>query len=152
MIRAISAATSFTTTTVFRSEVVQTINGEGGVTQNYYDANGQMVQMRRYYNPLDAGSLRLLGDVTNLVYPGTANPFVPPATLPDDPRDQRSYFVYDNDGRQRFTLRIFDRVDWIISENRFDADGNVIETRTYDKWFDDTSDPRDVGKSNPRPN
>ena len=43
--------------------------------------------------------------------------------------------MYDNDGRARFTLKATGSSGWAISENRYDANGNVIEVRGYDKFL-----------------
>ena len=51
--------------------------------------------------------------------------------------DQRIYLVYDKDGRQRYTLSAVDASNWLVSENRYDANSNVIETRRYDKTLSD---------------
>jgi hypothetical protein len=96
------------------------------------------VQSRRYFNRLSAGDLAKLGDAISA-----------PVTPQVNANDQRSYFVYDNDGRQPFHAagKHWDRLT--IAENRFDANGNAIETRRYDKFLlktrlnaIDTSAPR----------
>ena len=47
-------------------------------------------------------------------------------------KDQLDYVVYDNNGRTRFTLKATGSSGWTISENRYDANGNVIEARRYE--------------------
>ena len=82
----------------------------GEVSESVYDANGRVAQSRRYFNRLSAGDLAKLGDAISA-----------PVTPQVNARDQRSYFVYDNDGRQRFTLQANIGTAWTIAENRFDA-------------------------------
>ena len=96
----------------------------GEVSESVYDANGRVVQSRRYFNRLSAEDLAKLGDAISA-----------PVTPQVNTNDQRSYFVYDNDGRQRYTLQANIGTSWAIAENRFDANGNVVETRRYDKFL-----------------
>lgn len=110
----------------------QTINAMGAVSENAYDLNGRVVQTRRYVTPIYATTLAGFGDVVSAVTPTLSL------------GDQRTYLVYDNDGRQRFTVQA-DSVDpitavkhWTVSENIFDANGNVIETRRYDQFVNET--------------
>lgn len=103
---------------------IQTINAAGEVSDSVYDANGRVVQSRRYLNRLSAEDLTTLGDAISA-------PVTPQVTT----SDQRSYFVYDNDGRQRYTLQANIETSWAITENRFDANGNIVETRRYDKFL-----------------
>lgn len=83
-----------------------------------------MVQSRRYFNRLSAEDLAKLGDAISA-----------PVTPQVNTNDQRSHFVYDNDGRQRYTLQANIETSWTIAENRFDANGNIVETRRYDKFL-----------------
>ncbi|WP_187426872.1 putative Ig domain-containing protein [Nitrosomonas communis] len=103
---------------------IQTINALGEVSESVYDANGRLAQSRRYFNRLSAEDLAKLGDVISA-----------PVTPQVNTRDQRSYFVYDNDGRSRYTLQAHNGTAWTIAENRFDANGNIVETRRYDKFL-----------------
>ena len=96
----------------------------GEVSESVYDANGRVVQSRRYFNRLSAEDLAKLGDAISA-----------PVTPQVNTNDQRSYFVYDNDGRQRYTLQANIGTSWTIAENRFDANGNIVETRRYDKFL-----------------
>jgi YD repeat-containing protein len=103
---------------------IQTINAIGEVSESVYDATGRVAQSRRYFNRLSAADLAKLGD-------SISAPVAPQVNT----NDQRSYFVYDNDGRQRYTLQAFISTSWTIAENRFDANGNIVETRRYDKFL-----------------
>jgi YD repeat-containing protein len=99
-----------------------TINALGEVSQSWYDANGRVVQSRQYFTRLASTDLAGLGDVVSSV-----------AVTPSDAFDRRSYAVYDNDGRHRYSLQASDASHWTISESRYDENGNVIETRRYDQ-------------------
>lgn len=101
-----------------------TINGLGEVSQSQYDANGRLIHTRHYHTRLNADLLAGFGDVLG--------PFTPPAV---HQRDQRSYSVYDKDGRVRFTVQAEIANSWSISENRYDVAGNLIESRRYDKFL-----------------
>jgi YD repeat-containing protein len=103
---------------------IQTINAMGEVSESVYDPNGRVAQSRRYVNRLKTEDLAKLGDAITA-----------PVTLQVNTTDQRSYFVYDNDGRQRYTLQANIGTSWTIAENRFDANGNIVETRRYDKFL-----------------
>jgi YD repeat-containing protein len=103
---------------------IQTINAMGEVSESVYDANGRVAQSRRYFNRMSTGDLAKLGDAISA-----------PVTPQVNARDQRSYFVYDNDGRQRFTLQASIGTAWTIAESRFDVNGNTVETRRYDKFL-----------------
>jgi YD repeat-containing protein len=103
---------------------IQTINAMGEVSESVYHANGREVQSRRYFNRLSAEALAKLGDAISA-----------PVTLEINTNDQRSYFVYDHDGRQRYTLQAFIGTSWTIAENRFDANGNIVEVRRYHKFL-----------------
>ena len=106
-----------------------TINALGEVSENEYDANGRVIQSLRYVNRLSAATIAGFGDAI-----GT---FAPPAA---HVQDQRVFTVYDKDGRVRFMVQADNGTSstaWNISESRYDANGNVIETRRYDKWLQD---------------
>jgi YD repeat-containing protein len=101
-----------------------TINAEGEVSQSWYDANGRLTQSRQYLNRLDASLLAGLGDV------------VADVLVTADAADRRSYAVYDNDGRQRYSLQVADaQGHWLIAESRYDDNGNLTEARRYDKYL-----------------
>jgi YD repeat-containing protein len=103
-------------------QLTYTVNASGEVTGNVYDQNGRVVQTRRYINR---------ANVTNY---GDA-PTSPGA--PQNFQDERTYLIYDVDGRQRFTLQAVSGLNWTIAENRFDEQGNIIETRAYEKYLPD---------------
>src|SRR4030095_11995414 len=70
---------------------IQIINAMGEVSESVYDANGRVAQSRRYFNRLSAADLAKLGDSISAPAPPQVNT-----------NDQRSYFVYDNNGRPRY--------------------------------------------------
>ncbi|WP_405060174.1 putative Ig domain-containing protein [Kribbella sp. NBC_01505] len=102
-------------------QATHTINAEGEVSQNTYDLNGRLIKTRRYLNRLGATVLATLGDA-----PGPVEPAA-------NANDQRSILAYDKDGRIRFSVTAVRDDEWAIAENKFDANGNIIETRRYDK-------------------
>lgn len=104
---------------------IRNISALGEVSESRYDVVGRLVFSRRYVNRLAADVVASFGDVAALVTP----------TASSD--DQRSYVVYDADGRVRFNLRATGTSGWVISENRCDANGNDIELRVYDKFLPD---------------
>src|SRR5262249_20575705 len=101
-----------------------TVNALGEVTESKYDVAGRAVHSRRYLNRLSASTVGAFGDVVGIL--------VPPAATAND---ELTYVVYDNDGRPRFTLEATGSSGWAISENRHDANGNVLEARRYDKFL-----------------
>jgi YD repeat-containing protein len=104
-------------------ELTNTVNALGEVSENTYDAAGQLVQTRQYATAVDTSKF---GDApTSVGAIASAS-------------DQRSYFVYDNDGRQVYSLQATDGTHWTLSQRIYDANGNVIETRTYDKAVPDS--------------
>ncbi len=129
-------------------QITHVINAEGDVSKNSFDANGRLAQTRRHVNRLSATVLNSLDDV---VTAATVT-----AALTTNIGDQRSYLVYDKDGRVRFTLTADQEAKWVISENRYNANNNVIETRRYDKFLSDakangldtTTSPITVAKVN----
>jgi YD repeat-containing protein len=103
-------------------QLTHTINALGEVSEGKYDAAGRSVHSRSYLNRLSPSTVAALGDVVGSL--------VPPAATAND---ELAYVVYDNDGRARFTLKAIGSSGWAISENRHDANGNVLESRRYDK-------------------
>jgi YD repeat-containing protein len=118
-------------------ELRQTIDALGDVSEYTYDPDGRVTQTRKYFNRLGASTVAAFGDVVGLQAPG-ANAL-----------DQRVYNVFDNDGRQRFLLVADNGTNWTISENRFDNDNNVVETRRYDKFLSETRINADDSATSP---
>src|ERR1700752_3218711 len=102
------------------------ISALGEVSESRYDAAGRLVYSHRYLNRLGADVVASFGDVVAAV---------PPLVAPTN--DQISRLVYDGDGRVRFSLKSTGAMGWTISENRCDANGNVIEARAYDRSLPD---------------
>jgi YD repeat-containing protein len=106
---------------------VQSVNALGEVTETGYDSDGRVVHVRHYYARVDQTALNGFGDA------------IGPVTVAASSRDQRSYQVYDKDGRQRYQLQAVSSDAWAIAETIYDANGNAVETRRYEKRL---SDPR----------
>ena len=53
------------------------------------------------------------------------------------PNDRKVQYVYDAVGRQRFVLQTDSIPRWTVSESRYDAIGNLIESRRYDRYVTD---------------
>ncbi|KWS05174.1 Rhs-family protein [Lysobacter capsici AZ78] len=70
------------------------IDGEGGVAETAYDANGRVVAVRAYANVIDLSGLPLSIDSAQ----------VQARLRADDARDVQDYRVYDRDGRVRLRL------------------------------------------------
>ena len=120
-------ATAPGTCTTRPAQLTHTISALGEVSESRYDAAGRPIYSRRYLQSSEPPApLPGFGDVVD-------NVVAPTATA----NDQRSHVVYDNDGRARFTLKATGSSGWTISENRYDANGNVIEVRRYDKFLPD---------------
>ena len=96
------------------------INAAGYVTRYAYDANGQLAHTRQYHNKT---SLTGLGNVVTSI-----------ATQGDNAQDRRTYFVYDKDGRQRFTLKSVNQNNWKATETIYDRNNNIFERRQYDNY------------------
>jgi YD repeat-containing protein len=107
-------------------QLTHIINALGDVSENRYDAAGRLIYNQRYINRLAPGTVAAFADVVSS--------FAHPAMTP---KDRRSHFVFDGDGRARFSLSFTGANGWIISENRYDANGNVIEVRAYDRFLPD---------------
>jgi YD repeat-containing protein len=112
------------------SELRYTINALGEVTQNDYDARGQVIQTRRYINRIPTGTVSGFGDVVDMASVSVS--------LKPSASDRRVYFVFDRDGNQRFVVQAEIGTSWSVSENRYDANGNLIETRRYNKVIDES--------------
>ena len=90
------------------------VDATGAATQFIYDANGNVVKRLAYAEPLTAAALAsLAADASAL--PALAGP----STM--------TQFAYDGDNRLLFTVDPLG----IVSENRYDVRGNVVETVRY---------------------
>jgi len=103
-------------------ELTDTIGPDGALIHQDHDVKGRVIREHRYRDPLNT---RSFGETVTSVTPSATS------------ADQRSYFVYDNDDNQRFVVRAMTANVWLVSETRVDADGNVIESRAYDKGLSD---------------
>jgi YD repeat-containing protein len=108
-------------------QLTHSISALGEVSESRYDAAGQLVYSHRYLDRLQAIILDGFGDVIDSI-----------ATHPAaTPGDQRSYVVYDGDGHARFGLKATGATGWVVGENRYDANCNVIEVLAYDRFVPD---------------
>ena len=105
------------------------IDALGYVTTFNYDDNGQLVTTYRHAGKIETDSL---GDVVTSIRTPILNP-----------GDQITHIVRDSDGREQFTLTktSHDKVwseafDFVATENIYDNNGNVIETRRFDQLID----------------
>ncbi|KRB81813.1 hypothetical protein [Duganella sp. Root198D2] len=90
------------------------VDAAGAATQFIYDANGNVVKRLAYTDPLTAAALAsLAADACALPAPAGAS--------------SMTQFAYDGDNRLVFTVDPLG----IVSENRYDVRGNVVETVRY---------------------
>ncbi|WP_211473823.1 LysM peptidoglycan-binding domain-containing protein [Collimonas humicola] len=95
------------------------VDATGAVTQNSYDANGNVIKRLAYATRLNAADLAALrADASKL-----------PAPLSDGLHDKATQLVYDALGR---TIYIVD-ASGAVTEQHYDGNGNSIERITYVK-------------------
>ena len=98
-----------------------TVDARGSVSEQRYDAAGQRTATRSYANLVALGSL-----------PQAATEAQIRALLvADDARDRQSYFVYDQDGRQRVVVD----GSGASTVRTFDVAGNATQVRSYAAAF-----------------
>lgn len=102
------------------------------VSQNFYDADGQVVASRAYVRPVNLSSAQQLS-AAGLTLEGVA---VAVAAVQGN-ADLQNFRVFDGDGRERFTVEAGGRV----TETRYNALGQVAQTLAYVKpiALDDTA-------------
>jgi YD repeat-containing protein len=99
--------------------------GRFGVVGRDYDVLGRVAKTTRY--------ARAVGPLADFSRATIA--FAVAAAA--DVNDRRTLDVYDAAGRKRFELQTDTTPRWSVSENRYDAIGNVIESRRYDRQVTD---------------
>lgn len=101
------------------------IDAAGAVTQQVFDAVGNVAQTRRYATayPLDPGRRSALAA-------GHATQVAVLAELPTSDADRLDSYVYDAAGRVRFHLNS----DRAVVEMRYDRAGRVVEKREYSDY------------------
>ncbi len=106
---------NFVTTYAYDAEnrLTRTLDAEGGVVETFYDNEGRVVGTRRYAT---AGSAAAAAGGAFTI-----------SVAPDNVRDEISAFVYDSDGRLRFSVDGLGRP----TEFAYDAAGNVVRTIEY---------------------
>jgi len=105
-----------------------TVDGIGGVACASYDANGNLIETRRYANVLDATTLAAWDGKTT------------PAAIADDSRDARLRTVYDAANRATWS------VDGAgsVQSTAYDANGNITGRRQYATLIAYDADPQGV--------
>jgi YD repeat-containing protein len=94
-----------------------TVDGEGDVSENRYDANGNVSETIRYANRLDLG---------------TWNEMAPPPVQVDPAHDDDARTVYDADDRAVYSLRVTgDGTQLAVVARTFDGNGNVVGSIAY---------------------
>lgn len=99
---------------------VMQVDALGNVTETVYDALGNAIGVTAYAAPVSMGTLKELGPA-----PDAAK--IRALLKPDAQKDRTTRFVYDGDGRVRFTV---DPAGY-ITENRYDALGRVTMNLAY---------------------
>jgi YD repeat-containing protein len=97
------------------------IPGSGAVTQNWYNADGQVVATRQYATSISPDDMGVvygaastdLADVSTVVPPGAD--------------DRMSYQTYDSAGRPQFSID----ASRVVTETRYNAVGQIAETLVY---------------------
>ncbi|WNO11314.1 hypothetical protein [Teredinibacter sp. KSP-S5-2] len=103
------------------NQQVYTINALGEVTKQEYDSKGRVSRSIQYSNKVSTtGFGDMLTETSSGV--GAAGSEV-----------RETLYVYDDSDNKRFTLTLTSNNEYVASENIFDKNGNVIESRRYDK-------------------
>ena len=114
------------------NQLAYEVNALGNVTQYFYDANSALVETRQYANSIDTAQFDTQG-------PLFASPPTSVSGITLSSLDRRTVRVLNDLGSERFTLTYTDFFDgWAVTENVYDNNGNIIETRRFDKYL--TSD------------
>ncbi|MDO8330500.1 MAG: hypothetical protein Q7T36_08530, partial [Fluviicoccus sp.] len=107
--------------------LMYTVDGEGQVTRYYYDGNDRVISTLKYANVIAKATRDTYGDIVSAT--ATAGTVTISAPAADAARDQRTFAVYDRDGRVRYQINALRQV----TETRYDAAGNVTETITHER-------------------
>jgi YD repeat-containing protein len=98
------------------NQLALTVDATGTVTRNVVDAAGNVIARTQYANRIDLnglGNALSEADITARLVGGT--------------NDRVTRFAYDNDNRLRFTI---DALGY-VTEQRYDANGNVVRSVAY---------------------
>lgn len=102
------------------------INALGQVSGYEYDRDGKVVQKTDYATALAPATIASwISTNVNVVENISVSA--------DASKDRRTIYVQDKDGRNRFSITSTESATWVVTENILDKNGNVIETRRYDK-------------------
>ena len=100
------------------NERTHQINALGYVTGYEYNANGQISQTREYVNKISTTDWSNIP--TNVSVSAHA-------------ADRRTYTVYDDNQRKRFSVTASNSNSWVVTESILDKNGNTVESRRYDR-------------------
>lgn len=102
------------------NRLTYTIDALGGVTFSNYDNDDRVIETRRYATALSGMTMSTLASLDVVT---TADFSVAEDTL----ADRTTQSVYDDDGRERFTIDAL----YGVTERTFDDNGNVVVERVY---------------------
>jgi len=98
---------------------IWSVDALGGVTKTVYDAEGRVIETRAYATPIAAATLASMAQA--------ATAAAVTAALTTSANDQVARYVYDGDGRLRFTVDALSRP----TEYVYDGSGNVLRRIEY---------------------
>lgn len=122
------------------------------VSENRYDANGNLIDVRQYDKPLSEASVDVMaadGLLTEQEVMSALSAIGYGSSQTNLGNSSRTLQVYDANNRARYTLSVVDASNWVVTENVYDANGNVIETRRYDKSISATRVNSMTGSTTP---
>ncbi|WP_185233241.1 Tox-REase-5 domain-containing protein [Teredinibacter franksiae] len=102
------------------NQKIADVNAAGGVTKYEYDDNGRLHHTRSYVFTVNDETSEW-GDV------------VTSYEVDYDAYDRRSYNVYGEDGRVSYVVTAQADDAWMVSESRYDGNGNVVALVQFDK-------------------
>jgi YD repeat-containing protein len=121
-----STTDATTTRFVYDGQNRQTwrINGEGELSRNVYDAEGNVLKTIAYSDAID---VTLLPTLDTPVSETDILALLDPAGNRDTAQDRVQRYVYDNGGRLRFSID----AEGAVTRRHLDTNGNVIKTVQY---------------------
>lgn len=119
--------------------VTRMIDPKGNKTWYIYDSIGQLTHTinalgQVTLNSYSTGLLLLTRQYAIAISTDEFGASVSSVTLFKDVADRVTYYTYDKVNRLRYTTQRVDSVNYIISENRYDAFGNVVANISYEKY------------------
>ena len=104
------------------NEKIYDVNALGHVKQYEYDANGNVAHIREYVNKVNVTGW---GDEREALG----------SNLAAHAKDRRTYTIRDENGRERFSVTSVDENQWVATESVLDKNGNIIESRRFDRYL-----------------